>query len=730
MWNELGRIVYALNNPPAPAGRIVEVPNPFEQHLQTWLPILRGYIDKIPELARELSEAKLRNWLWENYEIGPDRDLYIEQLVKLLKQHLTTAGKNSRQSDDDAAFFSAEKAKARAAAELNRWWVEEGKPQRLRIRTLLQQFSERLKSADHASRAESFLELLDGLRREEWDYRIDEMQADTAYERRARGLYVLAAKQDRDGLYADVAEIALLPEATQSEIWRHVHQYTTHILEPSELLFFGTRFDGARESNPQTSPQALILECARFRDDLALGALSEDHRWALAHAPEKLTHFWRSMEAISTEEHRIPIPDRPDVLKADNQDYRRRLIVAQLRNQPLHPLISLVDVQNATNAVINWCAQWIKQGEKPFEWDRAALLQELEEVRYRSPLQVCFENQGFIKEVGIWLNAMRVATDPDPSVALIDWLCTRYLGTTPRDWLDESGYGILGILQRAANESKQKVSNAIDAKQTEDRAKAVSSPNHFRNYVRAAYSAGDILPDANIPDDEINNWRGIVHDLWEMARNVQGVEEKPPPLPPIDSEASAFSAMDQLLNWIGRFCKPDDGTRNRMSPGQTIESDQNEEGPSSVLVLGKDTGEGLDRLQRIASKLHELGYNTFIIKQQPDKAGESIVQKVMRYALLSRFVVVENTDASGHLYEVPHVTKAAECVTVVLQEEGKGATWMFEDAYAKHKHWQKITYEGEGLESAVTRAVDWAEKFVREFAAYQMAHLPWLSKKP
>jgi len=25
------------------------------------------------------------------------------------------------------------------------------------------------------------------------------------------------------------------------------------------------------------------------------------------------------------------------------------------------------------------------------------------------------------------------------------------------------------------------------------------------------------------------------------------------------------------------------------------------------------------------------------------------------------------------------------------QEEGKGATWMFEDAYAKHKHWQKFT---------------------------------------
>jgi len=149
----------------------------------------------------------------------------------------------------------------------------------------------------------------------------------------------------------------------------------------------------------------------------------------------------------------------------------------------------------------------------------------------------------------------------------------------------------------------------------------------------------------------------------------------------------------------------------------------------SVLVLGKDTGSALDRLKRIASKLQDLGYYTYIIKEQPDKAGESIVQKVMRYALSSKFVLIENTEASGHLYEIPHVTKAAECVTVVLQEEGKGATWMFEDAYAKHKHWHKLQYQDAELEHTVEQAAAWAENFVAEFAAFQAANLPWLSKK-
>jgi len=153
------------------------------------------------------------------------------------------------------------------------------------------------------------------------------------------------------------------------------------------------------------------------------------------------------------------------------------------------------------------------------------------------------------------------------------------------------------------------------------------------------------------------------------------------------------------------------------------------ENSDSVLILGKDSGPALDRLKKIESRLQELGYFTYIIKEQPDKAGESVVQKVMRYALSSKFVLVENTEASGHLYEIPHVAKAAECVTVVLQEEGKGATWMFEDAYAKHRHWHKLTYKDDELENAVEQAAAWAEKFVGEFGNYQAMKLPWLKKK-
>ncbi len=54
---------------------------------------------------------------------------------------------------------------------------------------------------------------------------------------------------------------------------------------------------------------------------------------------------------------------------------------------------------------------------------------------------------------------------------------------------------------------------------------------------------------------------------------------------------------------------------------------------------------------------------------------------------------------------------------------------MFEDVYAKHRHWHKLMYKGDELDDAVAQAAAWADKFVAEFTNYQAAKLPWLGKK-
>ena len=51
---------------------------------------------------------------------------------------------------------------------------------------------------------------------------------------------------------------------------------------------------------------------------------------------------------------------------------------------------------------------------------------------------------------------------------------------------------------------------------------------------------------------------------------------------------------------------------------------------------------------------------------------------------------------------------------------------MFEDAFAKHKHWHKLSYSRDQLEQAVEKGAIWAEGFIKDFAAYQSAKLPWM----
>ncbi|HEV2380857.1 MAG TPA: hypothetical protein VG206_13830 [Terriglobia bacterium] len=137
----------------------------------------------------------------------------------------------------------------------------------------------------------------------------------------------------------------------------------------------------------------------------------------------------------------------------------------------------------------------------------------------------------------------------------------------------------------------------------------------------------------------------------------------------------------------------------------------------------------MKRLKTIAGVLEDAGYYVYIVKDQPDRLGESVIQKVLRHALMSRFVIIENTEPSGHLYEVPHVTKMAECVTAVLQEKAKGATWMFEDAYGKTTAWKKFTYAPKDLARTVALAAAWAQKELKKFANYQRKTLRWLAKK-
>lgn len=153
------------------------------------------------------------------------------------------------------------------------------------------------------------------------------------------------------------------------------------------------------------------------------------------------------------------------------------------------------------------------------------------------------------------------------------------------------------------------------------------------------------------------------------------------------------------------------------------------ENSDSVLILGKDTGEGLELLKRIQTHLDNLGFYTYIIKEQPDIIGESVMQKVLRFGLSSRFVIIENSEPTGHLYEFPHITKFAELTSIVLQRKDEGSTWMFEDLYHRLQNIKKFEYTDDTLEEQINIGIEWANEYAKSFGDYQKLKLPWLKKE-
>ena len=214
-----------------------------------------------------------------------------------------------------------------------------------------------------------------------------------------------------------------------------------------------------------------------------------------------------------------------------------------------------------------------------------------------------------------------------------------------------------------------------------------------------------------------------------MARAVRrlAVEGRPYEEPEVELSDPDY----YLTRWTIRFDAKLPGRRIIDAARKSFEevwsrAERMLEDSDSVLVLGKDTRAHLKRLQEIARVLKDAGYHVYLVREQPNRPGETVLQKVLRYALSSKFVIVENTDPSGHLYEFPHVAKMAECVVAVLQEKGKGATWMFEDGYERHRHWKKFEYNPAKLTEAVHTAAQWGEDFVKRFTNKQKRLLPWL----
>jgi hypothetical protein len=141
---------------------------------------------------------------------------------------------------------------------------------------------------------------------------------------------------------------------------------------------------------------------------------------------------------------------------------------------------------------------------------------------------------------------------------------------------------------------------------------------------------------------------------------------------------------------------------------------------NSVIVLGRDS----PLLTRIKDELRTLNYHSFLVKEQPDLPDQSPEEKVKLYALISKFAIMEDSLASGHIAEFEYC-KNNRVILALLRQSGKGSTWMIGDAgIVDVNHIKLFEYTEKNLHNVLSKACEWAESFSKRRAEAYRDYFP------
>jgi len=134
-----------------------------------------------------------------------------------------------------------------------------------------------------------------------------------------------------------------------------------------------------------------------------------------------------------------------------------------------------------------------------------------------------------------------------------------------------------------------------------------------------------------------------------------------------------------------------------------------------VLILGK-YGEHRSRLEGIKEILSSLGFVGLILDEYPDIEEQPLPEKVVTYASICRFVIVDDFVPSGHISEM-EICRERKFVTAILRHDGKGSTTMQADVADEVEFMRGFSYTtDENFKLTVRDAAKWADNSVRERA--------------
>jgi hypothetical protein len=139
-----------------------------------------------------------------------------------------------------------------------------------------------------------------------------------------------------------------------------------------------------------------------------------------------------------------------------------------------------------------------------------------------------------------------------------------------------------------------------------------------------------------------------------------------------------------------------------------------------VLVLGAYEESGLERLGVIRRTLESLGYSPVLLKDVEDYPEYDLEQKLVAIGSVARFVVIDDSEPSGHLAEFVRV-RDNRWITALLRVEGVASSFVTAGASID----TNVIREFHFGEEAVREAAEWAEQAVEERADQLQRVYPW-----
>ena len=145
-----------------------------------------------------------------------------------------------------------------------------------------------------------------------------------------------------------------------------------------------------------------------------------------------------------------------------------------------------------------------------------------------------------------------------------------------------------------------------------------------------------------------------------------------------------------------------------------------------VLLLGAFTKGGRERLRKLKEAVALLGYEPTLVEDIPDGPSMDVRQKVAVLGTMSRFVLVDDSEPSGHIAELL-MAHHNDWITVVLRSSERPSTYMTAGLSNTSKVVYEIQFDPDSPVDALHSAFAWAEQVAAELQRNNRKTFPWMS---